>query len=193
MKRRKFIAPPPPFAIVIDTREQHRLPFGAAVPTVVRKLYPGDYSVAGFDRPGGIVWEKKDLNDLIGTLFGKSANADGSTTPRLLKFIEELTAMRGYAVRSVIVTDPLRKLTDHLYQSRVEPPNVLRLMADITAATGVTFRFFDSPAQAAAVVTAEALQFWEVRNGLSSIRYTLKKMRSARIVPDRGGDGESTI
>ena len=172
---------PPPFCILCDTREQKILPFPAGTPTKVTTLYPGDYSVERLERI--VAWEKKDLPDLIGTLFGKSQNADGSHIARQQKFVEELTAMRCYRFRSLIVTEPLAKLEAHMYQSRVEPSAVMRLIAAIENLTGVPFRFFDNAEQAARVVLAEAFEAWEIANGLSSVKYVERKLRPERLKP----------
>ena len=172
---------PPPFVVAIDTREQKPMPFPDGTPTVVTTLYPGDYSVVGLERI--VAWEKKDMGDLIGTLFGKSQNADGSFIARQQKFVEELTAMRCYRFRSVIVTEPLAKIEAHMYQSRVEPSAVIRLIAAIENLTGVTFRFFDNAEQAARFVLAEAFEAWEIANGLSSVKYVERKLRQERLKP----------
>lgn len=172
---------PPPFVMLIDNREQTPLPFHAGTPTEAETLYPGDYSVRDLERV--VTWERKTLNDLIGTLFGKSKNADGSHIARQQKFVEELTAMRCYRFRSVIITEPLAKLEAHMYQSRVEPSAVIRLIAAIENLTGVPFRFFDNAEQAARFVLAEAFEAWEVANGLSSIKYIERKLRHERLKP----------
>lgn len=172
---------PPPFVMLIDNREQTPLPFPAGTPTEAATLYPGDYSVRNLERV--VTWERKTLTDLVGTLFGKSQNADGSYIARQQKFVEELTAMRCYRFRSVIVTEPLAKLEAHMYQSRVEPSAVIRLIAAIENLTGVPFRFFDNAEQAARFVLAEAFEAWEVANGLSSIKYIERKLRHERLKP----------
>ena len=172
---------PPPFVMLIDTREQKILPFQNGTPTKVTTLYPGDYSVERLERI--VAWEKKDMSDLISTLFGKSQNADGSYIARQQKFVEELTAMRCYRFRSVVVTEPLAKIEAHMYQSRVEPSAVIRLIAAIENITGVPFRFFDNAEQAARVVLAEAFEAWEIANGLSSIKYIERKLRPERLKP----------
>lgn len=171
---------PPPFCVIIDTREQNPLPFAEGVPTRRDTLYPGDYSVDGLR--SRIVVEKKDMGDLIGTLFGYSPKADGGRMPRLQKFVEELTAMRPIPLKAVVVTQPLRMIEQHLYQSTVPPQNVIRLIHDIEAQTGVPFKFFDTAAQAAYWVASEFFQTWEVENGLSSIKYTVRKLRPERLV-----------
>ena len=172
---------PPPFVILCDTREQKVLPFPKGTPTKVTTLYPGDYSVERLERV--VAWERKTITDLIGTLFGKSQNADGSYIARQKKFIEELTAMRCYRFRSVIVTEPLAKIEAHMYQSRVEPSAVIRLIAAIENLTGVPFRFFDNAEQAARVVLAEAFEAWELSWGGSSIKYIERKLRPERLKP----------
>lgn len=182
MKNPKFI--PPPFRIVIDTREkpEHRLPFAEGIETVVRKIYPGDYSAEGLEHL--IAFEKKDIADLIGTLFGKDNHTDGSTTPRVVRFVEELTAMGGYRVRAVVVTGPRSDIERHHYCSSVPPLNVFRVIAGIEAHTGVPFQFYESPAEAAADVSMRLLEFWEVFYGISSIKYIAGKARPERLERD---------
>lgn len=176
---KKPIIDPPSFCVIIDTREQNPLPFVEGVPTRRDTLYPGDYSVDGLR--SRIVVEKKDMGDLIGTLFGFSPKADGGRMPRLQKFVEELTAMRSIPLKAVVVTQPLRMIEQHLYQSTVPPQNVIRLIHDIEAQTGVPFKFFDTATQAAYWVASEFFQAWEVENGLSSIKYTVRKLRPERL------------
>ena len=91
--------------------------------------------------------------------------------------------MRCYRFRSVIVTEPLAKLEAHMYQSRVEPSAVIRLIAAIENLTGVPFRFFDNAEQAARVVLAEAFEAWELSWGGSSIKYIERKLRPERLKP----------
>lgn len=172
---------PPPFVMIVDTDEKTPFVFPNGTPTMRKKIYPGDYSVAGLERV--VCWERKTLTDLIGTLFGKSEHADGSYISRQQKFVEELTAMRCYRFRSVIVTEPLAKLEAHMYQSRVEPSAVIRLIAAVENLTGVPFRFFDTAEQAARVVLAEAFEAWEIAHGLSSIKYMERKLRPERMKP----------
>jgi len=170
---------PPPFCVIIDTRERNPLPFPDGVQTRRDTLYPGDYSADGLTNIIRI--EKKDCADLIGTLFGHSEKAEGGRMPRLQKFVEELTAMRSIQFKSVVVTEPLRKIEQHLYQSSVPPQNVIRLIHDIEAQTGVPFKFFDNAGQAAYWVASEMFQAWEVAHGLSSIKYTVKRLRPERL------------
>ena len=176
---------PIPFCAIVDTREQSPLPFPDGFPTRRGTLYPGDYSADGLTLR--VAFERKSVSDLIGTLFGKSTNTDGSTTPRLQKFLEELTAMQTIPFRAVVIDQPMRLILEHLYQSIVPPANVIRLIADIECHTGVPFKFFDSPKQAALFVAAELLQAYEIEHGLSSIKYTVRKLRPERLkvrIPD---------
>lgn len=52
--------------IVVDTREQIPLDFGADVPTVRRKLDSGDYSLEGFDKYVSV--ERKNWADAWGSM-----------------------------------------------------------------------------------------------------------------------------
>ena len=61
--------------VIIDTREQHELPFnnlhiqrGNTLPTIRKKLDVGDYSFVGYEDI--IMIERKSVNDLYGTVLG---------------------------------------------------------------------------------------------------------------------------
>ena len=168
----------PNFRIIIDNREQTPLPFSPAVPTRRGTLYPGDYSIEGHTRSWAV--ERKSIADLIGSLIGYKRLADGTRRNNRDRLIEELTAMRGFNFAAVIVTGPRYAIEGHQYQSRVEPANVMGMIASIEAFTGVPFVFYDSPEEAARWVATEALHYWRLKNGLSTLR---PKLRADRLKP----------
>lgn len=170
------------FKILIDNREQTPLPFPPSVPTTSATLYPGDYSVEGYEREFAI--ERKSLEDLVGSLIGHKDQADGSRRYNRDRLVEELTAMGGHRFKCVIVTSPRSKLEAHYYTSRIDPANVIGMIASIEALTGVQFKFFASPEEAARWVAVEALHFWRLRNGLSTLRPKLHADRLAPRMPD---------
>ena len=88
--------------------------------------------------------------------------------------------MRGFDFAAVIVTGPRYAIEGHQYQSRVEPANVMGMIASIEALTGVPFVFYDSPEEAARWVAIEALHYWRLKNGLSTLR---PKLRAERLKP----------
>lgn len=181
MSKRSFCAnyrPPMPFAIIQDTREQTPLKFAKSVPVIVRDLYPGDYSINGLTHKFAV--ERKSLEDLIGSLIGHKQLKDGSRRYNRDRLIEELLAMKGYAFKCVVVTSPRSKIEAHLYNSAIEPANVLGMIASIEAFTGVQFKFYESPAQCANWLAIEALHFWRRVHGLSDLR---PKLRADRLRP----------
>ena len=168
----------PNFKIIIDNREQTPLPFSPAVPTRRGTLYPGDYSIEGYTRSWAV--ERKSIADLIGSLIGHKRLTDGTRRNNRDRLIEELTTMRGFDFAAVIVTGPRYAIEGHQYQSRVEPANVMGMIASIEALTGVPFVFYDSPEEAARWVATEALHYWRLKNGLSTLR---PKLRAERLKP----------
>ena len=168
----------PNFRIIVDNREQTPLPFSPAVPTRRGTLYPGDYSIEGYTRSWAV--ERKSIADLIGSLIGHKRLTDGTRRNNRDRLIEELTAMRGFDFAAVIVTGPRYAIEGHQYQSRVEPANVMGMIASIEAFTGVPFVFYDSPEEAARWVAIEALHYWRLKNGLSTLR---PKLRAERMKP----------
>lgn len=169
---------PPPFRILIDTREQTPLPFSRIVPTRRATLYPGDYSIEGLTHLFAV--ERKSLPDLIGSLIGHKHLADGSRRYNRDRLVEELLAMSRHRFRCVAVTAPRRAVENHAYQSRLPPENVMGMVASIEAHTGVPFKFFADPDEAARWIAVEALHFWRLVHGLSSLR---PKVRAERLAP----------
>lgn len=161
--------PPPPFAILVDTREQKPLPFPAEIPTIRATLKEGDYGIAGCPR---FVAEKKDLADLIGTLYGHKVAADGSKLHNLDRFCRELTRIRegGYNRAYIIVTAPLSALLSHRYRSTVSPIAVTGLIHRLEDEFGLVFEFFDSPSVAAAWLADRALKHYRRHFGLSKTK-----------------------
>lgn len=167
-----------PFRILVDTREQTPLPFSRLVPTRRATLYPGDYSIEGLE--GLFAVERKSLADLVGTLIGHRDLADGSRRNARDRLVEELLAMSGHRFRCVAVTAPRAAVEEHRYQSRIDPRNVVGMVASIEAWTGVPFKFFADADEAARWIAVEALHFWRHVHGLSTLRPNL---RAGRLSP----------
>lgn len=163
---KNFPPPPPPFKILVDTREQKPLPFPEEIPTVRTTLKEGDYGISGC--PNWVV-EKKDLADLIGTLFGHKISADGSKLYNLDRFCRELNRIRegGYTHVYVVVTNPLSQLLTHRYRSLVKPEAVTGLIHRLEDEYGLVFEFFESAKVAAAWVADRALKHYRRIFGLS--------------------------
>lgn len=189
-KARPPCPPPPepsPFRILVDTREQTPLPFARLVPTRRATLYPGDYTVEGLETLFAV--ERKSLADLVGTLVGHADLADGTRRNSRDRLVEELMAMSGFKFKCVAVTSPRAAIEEHRYQSRIDPRNVVGMIASIEAWTGVPFKFFADADEAARWIAVEALHFWRQAHGLSTLR---PKLRVGRLAPRTrtGLDGE---
>ena len=160
------LPPPPPFTILVDTREQKPLPFPASIPTIRTTLKEGDYGIAGCPK---FVAEKKDLADLIGTLYGHKMAADGSKLKNLDRFCRELTRIKdgNYTRAYIIVTDPITALLAHSYRSQVSPEAVVGLIHRLEDEYGIVFEFFPSAQIAATWLADRALKHYRRRFGLS--------------------------
>ena len=169
------LAAPAPFCIVIDSNEQTPLRFSPDAPTIRQKIYPGDYSIVGFTNKFAV--ERKSLEDLVGSLLGTEIQADGSKRYRLDKLTEELLAMRDFKFKCLCCEEPRSRLEAGWYHSSVKPFNIIGIICDLEAYTGVQFKFFEDREQMARWIEYEAKQFWRVEHGLSSFKPHLKEER----------------
>lgn len=169
-----------PFTIIQDTREQTPLKFSSYVPVIVQDLYPGDYSILGLTNEFAV--ERKSIDDLVNSLIGKKILADGSRRYNRDRLIEELLAMSDYKFKAVVVTGSREKIEQHYYTSRIEPKNVISMIASIEALTGVQFKFFSSQEQCARWLAVEALHYWRRANGISELKPKLHDERLKRKV-----------
>jgi hypothetical protein len=167
------IPPPPPFAILVDTREQKPLPFPIDVPTIRATLKEGDYGVAGCPC---FVAEKKDLADLVGTLYGHKKSANGTKLKNLDRFCRELTRIRegGYNRVYIIVTASIMELLAHHYRSNVKPNSVIGLIHRLEDEYGVVFEFFPNANIAASWLADRAIKHYRRAFGLSKYNVSCK-------------------
>lgn len=172
---RAELAAPSPFCIVIDSNEQMPLRFPDDVPTVRQKIYPGDYSIVGLTNKFAI--ERKSLDDLVGSLLYSEVQANGEKRYRRDKLTEELLAMRDFKFKCLCCEEPRSRLESHWYKSTVPPHNIMGMIFDLEAYTGVQVKFFEGREQMARWIAYEARQFWEIEHGLSSFRPHLKQER----------------
>ena len=101
---------PADLVVVVDTREQLPFDFGPGVPTEVRGLPTGDYSVAGFE--DRIALERKSLSDLLGCV--------GQGRDRFTRALERLARLDYPAL---VLECPLRAVAggDPNQRSHVHP------------------------------------------------------------------------
>ncbi len=94
-----------PITLVQDTREQRPLDFSpyaaSGVSVEVAKLWPGDYSIKGFEK--SIAFERKSVADLIGTLKNGYA---GRHALRRLRFDYELEEFERHFDRAFVIIEP---------------------------------------------------------------------------------------
>jgi DNA excision repair protein ERCC-4 len=108
--------------VVVDTREQ--LPWIFDVPTIVKCLPAGDYSVLGHETECAI--ERKSLEDFI-----------GSVTSGRERFWRELEKLAGYRFRSVVIEAELGDITRGDYRSRAVPQSIIASALAITCDFGI--------------------------------------------------------
>lgn len=102
--------------ILIDTREQTPLVF-LNLPIERSTLATGDYSIRGLENDFTV--ERKSIADLV-----------QSVTFERDRFERELTRMRGYQFRRLLIVGTVEQVERHDYQSRAEPKAVI---ASLTA------------------------------------------------------------
>lgn len=104
---------PPGFTAIIDTRE--KLPYvlkinGVEIPQKVGTLKTGDYSIEGFDGPGGVAIERKSVIDLLGCVGKHRA-----------RFEREITRLEGMKVKALVVEGSWRLIENGNLMTRVHP------------------------------------------------------------------------
>ena len=97
--------------ILIDSREKTPLVFD--YPTVVRGLFPGDYSFVGAEHSFAV--ERKTLDDL----------AASCTFERREVFEHELLRLRGCRFRRLLIIGSEEDVCAHRYHSEITPKAVL--------------------------------------------------------------------
>lgn len=90
---------------------------------VRKKLDAGDYSAPGLESV--VAFERKTLQDLIGTLFGTRTNALGEGVSNCERFVAELERLRSFERRAIVVEDSIDAVRMHQYRSRTAPKTVL--------------------------------------------------------------------
>lgn len=146
-------APVPPCVIIQDTREPAATEPGAFKPFVFgtgrgpkgpaqwtlplerRKLDTGDYSLPGLEHL--VVFERKSLSDLLGTLFGATSDSVGEGRANLERFRRELDRMRSFAHKAIVVEASMAQVLKGDYRSTVLPQSVLGAVMAIGSDYGV--------------------------------------------------------
>ncbi len=122
--------------VIVDTREQVPWTFESqGISTVRGRLEAGDYSISGLERRVSI--ERKSLDDWIGTVMRDRA-----------RFYRELSTLRSYDFRCVIVEAGVREIMAGSYKSSVRPDAVMGFVAEVTVAQAVPVYLAGSRAEA---------------------------------------------
>ncbi len=122
--------------IVIDTREQ--LPWAFTLPTVVRGLPVGDYSIEGHETEVAI--ERKSLSDLVGSVtFGRA------------RFWRELEKLAAYRLRAVVVEASVGDVLAGAYRSKAVPWAILTSALAITVDLDIPVIWGHTPACSARI------------------------------------------
>jgi ERCC4-type nuclease len=106
--------------IIIDSRESTPLKFPPHVKTESAGLISADYSVKGLEHLIGI--ERKTLSDLCGSL-----------TSGRERFFRELTRLRGYQFKRLLVIGKRSDIEQGAYRSKVAPKSILASLNAIEA------------------------------------------------------------
>jgi len=101
--------------VIVDSREQEPWTF-SHLPTMTATLTDGDYSLAGLQ--GMVVVERKSLPDLLSCIGSERA-----------RFVRELTRLRAYPYRAVVVEASLADLEAREWRSRLTAAHVLGSVA----------------------------------------------------------------
>lgn len=118
---------PRPWVCVQDSREQLPWQFDG-IPTVVRKLDAGDYSVEGLENV--IAIERKSLSDFLGSItFGRA------------RFEAEMDRLASYERALIVVEAHLDTILRGAYRSSVTPQAIVGSVASIHSRWGVATVF----------------------------------------------------
>jgi len=157
--------------ILVDTREQKPLRFRS--PTKRATLKEGDYSITGCSGKGGIVVERKSLNDLYGTMLKSRA-----------RFRRELRRMAigGYGFTVVVVESSFLKVRRGHRLTTANGELVARMFLADCMEHGVAAVFCSGRVEAAVLVESMLLAY---RDGKVSQRFADARTRG--VVGGEGG------
>lgn len=142
--------------VIIDTREQDRLPIAQPFSAVLGTLPTGDYSYLGGEQDFAI--ERKSIADLVGCL--------GVDRKR---FKGQLDRLRAYNFRRLLVVGNKADLRAGHYRSRLEPLAAINSLDSIDS-NFVPVVWADTPDEAARMV--ERWAFWHFREKIKGMRRT---------------------
>jgi DNA excision repair protein ERCC-4 len=143
--------------IIIDTREQTPLRF-SRLPSEAGTLATADYSIKGLETHFGV--ERKSIPDLVACCVGDNR----------ARFEAELTRLRGYSFRRLLIVGAREEVDMARYRSNVPPRTVWATLAAFEMRYGLPFHFEPTPDAAASRVECWAAWFYrEQRRTLAAI------------------------
>lgn len=140
----------PAFTVVVDSREQRPWVFPDGVQVVRRGLPCGDYTVKGFgdwDCPR-FVCERKELNDLIGSLTHGRA-----------RFMRSIEKLRAFGFAAILIEASRIDVETGAYISSATPQSVLASLDAISVRANVHVYWCGDADGAAAQFLSLAKQF----------------------------------
>ena len=125
-----------PGVIVIDTREQLPLEFGAEWRTVRGYLPVGDYSLAGFHTPinAGIIIERKSKNDFVNSFIHHREQE-----------MAKIQKMKAFRFRAYVIEATRGEIERGEYESETKPQSLLQTIFAVQVRHNVHFAFEGTP------------------------------------------------
>lgn len=125
-----YVFKPEKMTAIIDTREQTPVKLLLKKDLILKSepgtLYSGDYSVKGLEKSVAI--ERKSLEDMLGCI-GRDRE----------RFEREVTRLKGYEVKGIVVESTWQQIESGMYRSRVKPSAAIgSLMGWIASGIPVT-------------------------------------------------------
>lgn len=147
--------------IIVDTREQAPLVF-TRLASEVSTLNTADYSYSGAEHLFGV--ERKSIDDLVGCCVGVDR----------ARFERELTRLRGFRFKRLLVVGTARAIEEHQYRSRIEPASVIGTLAMIEHRYEVPVVFAETPEDAAMLV--EEWVCWSASELVKTVNHLARRM-----------------
>lgn len=130
-------------------------------------LATGDYSLPGLEDL--VVFERKTLGDLIGTLFGRTEDSVGDARANLDRFRAELDRMAEIKSRNgfaMIVVEASREdVWRGRYRSRATAPSIINLVDSFAVDYGVATIWAGNRDGAQLLVGTTLARIWEQHRG----------------------------
>jgi DNA excision repair protein ERCC-4 len=133
--------------IIVDTREQRLLCFGASVETRRACLPVGDYSCEGHELEWAI--ERKSLDDYV-----------QSITHQRDRFFRELEKLAKYDFARIVVCDSIEAIANHHYTSMAHPNSVLGTSYAIEVDLGIPIWWAGDEEHGAIYVQGALSRLW---------------------------------